>query len=84
MPTVRYFIVRDRDEWLIKYGNEAYGPYKTQDEAMVFAVDAAEKIGRYGESAEICLMGEDGHFRSEWISGRDGDQAEAGGRSPHL
>jgi hypothetical protein len=44
MPTARYFIVHDQiqDEWHIKYGNEEYGPYKTQDEAMVFAVDAAQ------------------------------------------
>ena len=40
MPTARYFIVHDQvqDEWHIKYGNEEYGPYKTQDEAMVFAM----------------------------------------------
>ncbi|MBN8936302.1 MAG: DUF2188 domain-containing protein [Rhizobiales bacterium] len=71
MPTVRYFIVRDRDEWLIKYGEEQYGPYKSQNEAMIFAVDAARKLGAYGESAEVCLMGENGHFRPEWVSGRD-------------
>jgi hypothetical protein len=77
MPTVRYFIVRDRDEWLIKYGEEQYGPYKSQNEAMIFAVDAARKLGAYGESAEVCLMGENGHFRSEWVSGRDTVPPEA-------
>jgi hypothetical protein len=77
MPTVRYFIVRDRDEWLIKFGEEQYGPYKSQNEAMIFAVDAARKLGAYGESAEVCLMGENGHFRSEWVSGRDTTPREA-------
>jgi hypothetical protein len=77
MPTARYFIVRDQDEWLIKYDNEEYGPYKSQDEAMVFAIDAARKLGTYGESAEVCLMGENGHFRPEWISGRDAGAAGA-------
>jgi hypothetical protein len=71
MPTARYFIVRDQDKWLIKFGEEQYGPYKSQNEAMVFAVDAARRLGDYGESAEVCLMGENGHFRPEWISGRD-------------
>jgi hypothetical protein len=71
MPTARYFIVHDRDEWLIKYGGEEYGPYKTQNEAMLFAIDAAQKLGAYGENAEVCLMGDDGHFRPEWIAGRD-------------
>jgi hypothetical protein len=70
MPTARYFIVHDQvqDEWHIKYGDEAYGPYKTRDEAMVFAIDAAQKLAGYGESAEVCLMGENGHFRTEWVS----------------
>jgi hypothetical protein len=71
MPTARYFIVHDQiqDEWLIKYGDDQYGPYKTQDEAMLFAIDAAQKLGAYGESAEVCLMGENGHFHAEWIAG---------------
>jgi len=78
MPTARYFIVHDnvKDEWLIKYSDEEYGPYKTQDEAMVFAIDAAKKLGAYGESAEVCLMGENGHFHTEWVSTRD-DHAQA-------
>jgi Uncharacterized protein conserved in bacteria (DUF2188) len=67
MPPARYFIVHDpiQDEWLIKYGDDQYGPYKTQDEAMLFAVDAAKKLGA---SAEVCLMGENGHFHAEWMS----------------
>jgi len=73
MPTARYFIVHDQtaDEWRIKYGDDEYGPYKTQDEAMVFAVDAARKLGSYGESVEVCLMGENGHFHTEWTSAND-------------
>ena len=73
MPTARYFIVQNeaQDAWLIRYGDQEYGPYKTQDEAKVFAIDAARKLGDYGESAEVCLMGENGHFHSEWVAGRD-------------
>lgn len=71
MPTARYFIVHDRDDWLIKYEGEEYGPYKTQQEAMVFAVEAAQKLEAYGENAEVCLMGDDGHFRQEWVGSRD-------------
>ena len=48
----------------IKFGDDEYGPYKTQDEAMLFAIDAAQKLGEYGESAEVCLMGENGHFHT--------------------
>ena len=71
MPTARYFIVQDGDEWRIKYGDEEFGPYKSRDEAMLFAVDAARKLGSYGEAAEVCLMGENGHFHSEWSSASD-------------
>jgi hypothetical protein len=81
MPTARYFIVHDQtaDEWRIKYGEDEYGPYKTQDEAMVFAIDAAQKLGSYGESAEVCLMGENGHFHTEWTSAKDRHAQSAGG-----
>jgi hypothetical protein len=70
MPTARYFIVHDQvqDEWVINYSGDRFGPYKTQDEAMLFAVDAAKKLGSYGESVEVCLMGENGHFHAEWMS----------------
>jgi hypothetical protein len=71
MPTARYFIVRNRDQWSIRYGDQEFGPYKSQDEATLFAIDAARKLGKYGGSAEVCLMGENGHFRSEWTLGRD-------------
>jgi hypothetical protein len=79
MPTARYFIVHDQvqDEWMIKYGKDEFGPYKTQDEAMLFAIDAAQKLGAYGESAEVCLMGENGHFHAEWVAGRDHQSAAA-------
>jgi hypothetical protein len=77
MPTARYFIVHDslQDEWRIKYGEDEYGPYKTRDEAMVFAIDAAKNLGAYGENAEVCLMGENGHFHTEWVARHnDSDQ----------
>ena len=70
MPTARYFIVQDRDQWQIKYRDQEFGPYKSLDEAMLFAVDAAQKLGSYGEAAEVCLMGENGHFHREWPSER--------------
>jgi hypothetical protein len=69
MPESRYFVVRDHDQWLIKYHDESYGPYKSQSEATMFAIDAARKLGRWGDSAEVCLIGENGQFRTEWRSG---------------
>lgn len=71
MPHARYFIVQQKDEWLIKFDDEEFGPYHTQKEAMLFAVDAAQKLGEHGENAEVCLMGDNGRFRPEWMYGRD-------------
>ena len=80
MQKARYFIVHDAiaGEWRIKYGDDEYGPYKTREEAMIFAVDAAQKLGTFGKTAEVCLMGENGHFHTEWTSASEQDAAPAG------
>jgi hypothetical protein len=38
---------------------------------MMFAIDAAQKLGQRGDRAEVCLMGLNGHFHPEWAYGRD-------------
>jgi hypothetical protein len=30
MPHTRYIVVQHKDEWLIKFGDEEYGPYHSQ------------------------------------------------------
>ena len=45
MPDVRYFVERQKahsDAWIIKFDDEEYGPYKSQSEAVRFAIDAAK------------------------------------------
>jgi hypothetical protein len=71
MPHSRYFVVRDHEDWLIRFQGEEFGPYHSQQEAILFAVDAAQKLGERGEVAEVCLMGENGHFLPQWRYGRD-------------
>jgi hypothetical protein len=71
MPRTRYIVVRHKDEWLIKFGDEEYGPYHSQAEAMLFAIDAAQKLGEQGENTEVGSMGEHGRFRAEWSYGKD-------------
>jgi CRP/FNR family transcriptional regulator, cyclic AMP receptor protein len=56
---------------LIKFGDEEYGPYHSQAEAMLFAIDAAQKLGEQGENTQVGLMGEHGRFRPEWSYGKD-------------
>ena len=57
MPDTRYYIVRHDRIWLIKFEDEEYGPYETQDEALRLASDAAEQLERHGENVEVHLVG---------------------------
>ena len=67
MPHTRYIIVQHKDEWLIKFGDEEYGPYHSRAEAMLFAIDAAQKLGEQGENTQVGSMGEHDRFRPEWL-----------------
>jgi hypothetical protein len=71
MQHARYFIVQDRDQWLIKYNDEEYGPYQTKAEAMLFAVDAARKLSSRGEEAAVYLLAENGRMKREWAPSQD-------------
>ena len=70
MTQARYFVVQHDDVWMIKFDDEEYGPYKSKNEAMLFAIDAAQKLGEHGEGAEVVLMGENDHARPEWAANR--------------
>jgi hypothetical protein len=56
----RYFVERLKarnDAWMIKFDDEEYGPYKSQSEAVVFAIEAAEKLNEHGEKAQVVIIG---------------------------
>ena len=72
MPNSRYFIVQQDENWQIRFRDSEFGPYRTCAEALMFAVDAAQQLGENrGEIAQVCLVGENGHFRPEWTFGQD-------------
>lgn len=66
MSPTRYFLVQRDNDWMIKFADEEFGPYKTKSEAMLFAVEAARKLSERGTETEVCLMGENGFFHAEW------------------
>jgi hypothetical protein len=66
MADARYYVVGDRDVWMIKFEDGESGPYASRDEAVVFAVDAAQKLGARGGRAHVCVVDDDGRFRSKW------------------
>jgi hypothetical protein len=70
-PRIRYLVVREGDVWFIKFDGEEYGPYKTEREAMLFAIDAAHKLGAQGEPTEVLLVDEAGDLQPAWTSGQD-------------
>lgn len=67
----RYLVVRDEDVWFIQYDGEDYGPYISEREAMLFAVDAAQKLGAQGEDTEVLRVDEHGHMTPAWSYGLD-------------
>ena len=66
MRNARYYILNDRDQWLIKFNDEEFGPYLTQAEATLFAVEAAQKLSDRGTNAVVYTKGENGRLRREW------------------
>ena len=69
-PT-RYVVVGGDGQWLIRFGGEEFGPYKTEREATLFAIDAAYNFGEQGESAQVVVMDDNGQPRSVWTYGED-------------
>src|ERR1700686_4760621 len=69
-PRARYFVVRQEDVWFIKFDDEEYGPYKTDREAMLFAIDAAQKLGEQGEETQVLLTGDIGKALVVWSYGQ--------------
>jgi len=60
VPNAQYFVERlavHSDLWVIKFDDEKYGPYKSQSEAVSFAIEAAEKFNEYGEKAQVVIIG---------------------------
>jgi hypothetical protein len=70
-PHTRYLVVHEADVWMIKFDGEEYGPYRSEREALLFAVDAAQKLGEQGEDTQVLLMDENGEAQPVWTFGRD-------------
>ena len=70
-PHTRYLVVRYGNTWLIKFEGEEFGPYESEREAMLFAIDAAHKLGQQGEPSEVVLIDESGEAKPVWSYGQD-------------
>jgi hypothetical protein len=71
MARAQYFVVLHGGEWKVKFGDNHYGPYNTQKEAITAAVNAAHGSGKNGYDAQVLVQGQDNKFRTEWTYGND-------------
>jgi hypothetical protein len=70
-PRTRYVVTRRDDVWFIVFEGESFGPYKTEREALLFAVDAARKLEDQGKETEVLTTDENGDLQSIWCHGHD-------------
>jgi hypothetical protein len=70
-PPRRYLVSHRSDGWFIAFDGEEFGPYKTEREAKLFAIDAAHKLNEQGEETQVLLVDEDGEAQPVWSSGHD-------------
>jgi hypothetical protein len=66
----RYVVARREDVWFIAFNGEDFGPYKTEREAKLFAIDAAYKLGEKGEESEVLVADEAGAIAPAWVYGQ--------------
>lgn len=70
-PHTTYLVVRQEDVWFIKFDGEEYGPYQSEREALLFAIDAANKLGEQGQQTQVLVMDENGDLQPFWTYGHD-------------
>jgi hypothetical protein len=71
-PRKLYWVERqDGDVWSIRFDGADYGPYKSEREALLFAVDAAKTLGEQGEETQVLLVDANGGIQPAWTFGQD-------------
>jgi hypothetical protein len=70
-PHASYWVLRHEDLWFIRFDGADYGPYMSEREAMLFAVDAANKLGGQGQETQVLVMDENGDAQPAWTFGHD-------------
>jgi hypothetical protein len=65
----RYLVMRQEDVWFITFKGEEFGPYRSEREAVLFATDAAHKLGELGEDTQVLRMDENAVVEPVWTYG---------------
>jgi hypothetical protein len=70
-PSRRYLVMRRQDLWVIAFDGEEFGPYQSEREAMLFAVDAAHEFAEQGKETQVLRVDENGDADPVWTYGLD-------------
>lgn len=66
------YVVLHKGQWKIKLGDQYYGPYNSQCEAIDDAVETAHKEGQANRNgAQVLVQGRNNEFRAGWTYGND-------------
>jgi hypothetical protein len=68
MTPAQYFIIQSDGEWKIKFRDELFGPYRSRDEALLFAIDAAKAIGERECAAQVLVEDMEDRFLTTWTT----------------
>lgn len=68
---IEYIVRQNNDDWMIEHAGDRYGPYKNSREAMLFAIDAAHRLGTLGKKTHVKLTDQAGHPLTTWSYGTD-------------
>ena len=68
MTRNRYIVVLNDVEWKIEHGGELSARYRTQEEALLDALNAARRLDREGQDAEVLTQSADFGLRMEWTN----------------
>ena len=68
MTRNRYIVVLHDGEWKIEHGGELSARYRTQEEALLDALNAARRLDRDGQDAEVLTQSAEFGLRMEWTN----------------
>jgi hypothetical protein len=68
MTRHRYIVVFHDGEWKIDHDGELSARYRTQEEALLDALNAARRLDKKGQDAEVLTQRADQRFRTEWTN----------------
>jgi hypothetical protein len=71
----RYFVVPQDDQWFIKFEGDEFGPYRTEREALLFAIDAAHKLGAQSQPTQVLVADRAGEPQPAWTFGQNPHQS---------